>query len=54
VIRELISNLPDGMHPKHVIDSIVVQDPKDDLQPVARTEARVFILYRYHEDNSIK
>ena len=46
VIRELISNLPDGMHPKHVIDSIVVNDPKADLQPVARTEARVFILYR--------
>ena len=46
VIREFISNLPEGMNPKLIIDSIVINDPKLDLPPIARSEARVFVLYR--------
>jgi hypothetical protein len=45
VIRELISNPPDGSHPKQILESLVINDPKTDLLPLARSEARVFVLY---------
>ena len=35
------------MHPKQIIDSVVINDPKMELPPIARTEARVFLLYRF-------
>ena len=46
VIRDLISEIPDGYEAqKTIIDFVVVKDPATDLAPLARTESRVFLLY---------
>ena len=46
VVRELISRgTPEGTKQKTILDTVVVHDPKADLAPVVRTEARVFLLY---------
>jgi hypothetical protein len=48
----MISHMPEGDTTKKVVvmDSVVVKNPATDLGPVARTEARVFLLYATHEE----
>ena len=45
VLRELITHTPEGSKKKTILDSVLVHDPLKDLQLLARSEARVFLLY---------
>ena len=46
----MVSNLPESQESKKVvIDSVVVSGPKD-LEPVVKSEARVFLLYSTREE----
>ena len=47
VLREMISEIPEKMEEKVIIDTLVVKDPSNDLESIARTESRVFLLYRW-------
>ena len=39
-----------GHSSKAVMDSVVVTNASQDLAPLARTDARVFLLYSTHEE----
>ena len=48
----MISHTPEDSKRKTILDSIVVVDPVSDLAQVARTEARVFLLYSTKKEAS--
>ena len=45
----MVANLPPSAPKKFIIDSLTVKEPED-LKAVARTEARVFLLYSTQEE----
>lgn len=45
VLRDLISDSREGMEKKTIVDTVVVKHAPVDIGMVARTEARVFLLY---------
>ena len=45
-VREMVV----GHSSKAVMDSVVVNNASEDLAPLARTDARVFLLYSTHEE----
>ena len=50
-VREMVSDSASvGHSSKAVMDSVVVNNASRDLAPLARTDARVFLLYSTHEE----
>ena len=50
-VREMVSDSASAGHSsKAVMDSVVVTNASQDLAPLARTDARVFLLYSTHEE----